>query len=521
MPRIVMIVDEFHNMTQAVSEEQRYKILLENILSEYRALGFTCVFSDQAISTGLHGLTEKARKQIHVRLAMKNDISEIKETLSLDNSLYDDEFNEKTLRMGMGDVIFKQIDDNNRIFVDIYKVIYANQEERQRVMEEAVKYAEEHTIYKKNRFIIDGMNRMDYSTEIIRKYSKEKNIDDERQIPIYLGSPTNLERCFCFHVRKKLGANMMVIGSDNNMRTSVIINTIRSFAMANADKIFIFADENDELFDMYKNDIYNISACIENAKVIHNYSEIGNIVADLVNLIEKRESRRILICWIGLENMIDEFSMYQVRNAISSQKSVSEQKKSENVPQIVYPEVPVELKRISDKDELIEKLNQMIDSGEIDEDTAVYFLTEEEFRRNNENTEAMPSADEMLEELEQEMLEMGISDEEIVHANKVVSTYLEETDDEIYDLRPEIKMLFEKGPRYGIHSLVTYSSARMLSKPRFIDTGDFENRIAFHMSASESSDYFGNSKYASQLDDLTGVYSDGSSIFSTFRPFKL
>jgi hypothetical protein len=90
IPRIIFIIDEFHQMTQAIKNEPRFVQILENILSEYRAVGLSCVFSDQAISDGLRGLTEKGRKQISIRIAMENDASEVRETLSLDNSFYDE-----------------------------------------------------------------------------------------------------------------------------------------------------------------------------------------------------------------------------------------------------------------------------------------------------------------------------------------------------------------------------------------------------------------------------------------------
>ena len=69
--RIIIVIDEFHNLTQAVQQEPKYKTMLENLLSEMRAMGMAFVFCSQTISSGLQGLTEKGKNQIGCRLCMK------------------------------------------------------------------------------------------------------------------------------------------------------------------------------------------------------------------------------------------------------------------------------------------------------------------------------------------------------------------------------------------------------------------------------------------------------------------
>ena len=44
MTRLLIIVDEFHVMSQHAQLETEYKTKLENILSEARALGISCCF---------------------------------------------------------------------------------------------------------------------------------------------------------------------------------------------------------------------------------------------------------------------------------------------------------------------------------------------------------------------------------------------------------------------------------------------------------------------------------------------
>ena len=53
MARILLIIDEFHLMSQQISENMEYSRKLENLLAEGRGAGIVCLFVDQAISQGL------------------------------------------------------------------------------------------------------------------------------------------------------------------------------------------------------------------------------------------------------------------------------------------------------------------------------------------------------------------------------------------------------------------------------------------------------------------------------------
>ena len=124
--RILIVVDEFHNMTQAIAGymgEKDYKKILENLLSEMRAMGMSFLFCSQTIAAGLNGLTEKGRNQIGCRLSMKHqDITEIKETLSLSLSSGIDFESIKYLRQG--ELIYKKV--SNKPGTDPYTLERVN-----------------------------------------------------------------------------------------------------------------------------------------------------------------------------------------------------------------------------------------------------------------------------------------------------------------------------------------------------------------------------------------------------------
>ena len=213
LPRIIFIVDEFHHMTQAIQNEPRYVVILENILSEYRVFGLSCVFSDQAISVGLRGLTEKGKNQISIRIAMENEIPEIRSTLALANNLYDDSMNHRLMNMTEGDVIFKRFSASNQeMILDLYKTIYITKDERSEVIRQANLRAQGNYV-PKDLLIIDGQNRREYEESEVVDFENKQCVDTTRQIPIYMGTPINFAPCFFVFLRKKTAKTKINIHS--------------------------------------------------------------------------------------------------------------------------------------------------------------------------------------------------------------------------------------------------------------------------------------------------------------------
>lgn len=314
LPRVIFAVDEFHQMTQAIRNEPYYVQILENILSEYRAFGLSCVFSDQAISDGLRGFTEKGRKQISIRIAMENDMSEVRETLALDNSLYDDSLKNKILRMSQGDVIFKRFTDDGDIVLDKYKTIYISREERIEVIKRAIRLSAENFLHK-DVLIIDGQTRREYEESVVTDYEQRHSIDLSRQIPIYVGTPVNLDPCFSFGLRKKTDANIMLIGSEDDLRASILLHAIYTFKRQPKTSVVVFAYKTDELYRQYKCQISELLS--DSDLVITELSDVCSNIEKLLSRLNADNEHRTLVCWLGLEEIADELSVQQDKSKVS------------------------------------------------------------------------------------------------------------------------------------------------------------------------------------------------------------
>ena len=467
IPRIILIIDEFHQMTQAIQNEPHYSVILENILSEYRVFGLSCIFSDQAIGTGLRGLTDKGKMQMRTRLAMNNDFSEIRETLALDSSFYNDELKNKMLNMGVGEVAFKRmIEDEageSKPVLDKYKTVFVTREERTDVNEWLRNRTEKP---KEKPLIVDGQHRSNYYQEIIDDYEKLSPLIVDKQISIYVGTPASLNPCFYFALRKKPEGNIMLIGANDELRAAIVYWSIYSFKRQSDSKVYIFANDEDELFMQYKEKYLSLQD--NNCIVSTNIGETCNIIDEISNKLQPGDSK-YLIVWLGLDIITERLTELPEKSKEKTLKQVS----------VV-----------------------------------------------NEKSSVLSAVDNMLADIENWAKEIqgSVSFDEAKVTESQINT--KKTDIDViqenneYNAIPDIQQIMEKGSRYGIFSLVTLASFNLLKYTKFVKTENFEHKIALRMSSDESSNYLTRSTYASGLDDISAVYYDGINV-KTFRPYLI
>ncbi|MDR1164419.1 MAG: hypothetical protein LBO66_00845 [Deltaproteobacteria bacterium] len=455
LPRVIFIVDEFHQMTQAISNNPKYVQILENILSEFRAFGLSCAFSDQAITDGLRGLTEKGRKQISVRIAMENDRTEVAETLALDRSFYDEAFNAKIMKMKQGDVIFKRFSGAGDIILDTCKTIFIDKNERIAIARKAVR--ETGGNYgAKDALIVDGQKRRARDEKAISLFeSKIQLANPSKSTLLHIGTPVTLDPCFYIPLVKKTDSNVMVIGSDDELRVSILINAIKSFKRAANASVRVFAYETDEIYRQYRakisaalgpkdgilTDLYAISQTVENARL----------------LMSHENDKRVLLCWLGLEEIADEYSVCPDKSSAAA------------APTLSQPSA-----RTSALDALTRDIDSLLGVAEA---SAPGGLPND------------PSAGGLKNEL--------------------------------YNACPYIQELFAKGSRFNVYSIVTFSSVKMIRQAKCVKPDNFEHKIALKMTLEDSVNYLGRGEFGAKLDGISAAYYDGSGVTRTFRPYLL
>lgn len=458
LSRVVIIIDEFHVMTNQIQGTD-YAVKLEEFLKEARAAGMICVFSDQVVSVGLRGLTEAGRMQITVRLAMANDdVHEIKEALAMADSK-----NVVIEQMARGEVTVRRaVEEKNRdgqkvraTRIDKEKVIYISDEMRDymcgRIYNEYPK--------RENPIVIDGSRRVKADWNMIDKYDAEKEI--EGRPCLHLGVPSNLDRCFCIALRRNYGQNVMSIGENTDLQASILFHSVESFKRQKHCKIYIMADNGDEIYLKYESQLRKMGK-EENIYLLDDYEKICQMVNQLHQEMYSRRrcqsEEDILVLWLGFDNMALEFSYYPEKKAAAES---TRQKAAVNT------------------DTLMDSMGSMFDKlFETDDFSA-----------------------QKAEELNMEA----------------------ETEEEgtLYNATDDIGELTTEGPKRGIFHFILLPSVLPLKKLRFIKLENFTNKIGFQMDEDSSMNYFGKAKMTKDLSAQQAIYYNGGVIARTFLPYLL
>lgn len=304
-PRLFIVIDEFHEMSQFVAPEIEYKEKLENILREYRAQGITCLMADQTFSTGLSGLTTPAKNQIGLRIAMRNEASpqEIKDTLEVDRALYSDSMQRTISIMSQGEFIMKVYVRNSRgeltdIKLEKFKGLFTKGDDIV-------------PIGKALRSLYKGQ----FKKELLYVNTKEQAVWDDNEpaaldrieplrypnIRLYLGRSATLRPCFGLDIGRQPDENLAIVGGTAYQRWELIASIMQSCDFRNY-KLIVFMAEYSDLMSDYGDDIRNMCSVIPNAELYETTEEWCSKLIDLERIIESRQNTQDLIClFIGLE----------------------------------------------------------------------------------------------------------------------------------------------------------------------------------------------------------------------------
>ena len=305
IPRLFIVIDEFHEMSQFVATEMEYKDKLENILREYRAQGITCLMADQTFSTGLSGLTSAAKNQIGLRIAMRNEASpqEIKDTLEVDRAMYSDSMQHTIAIMSQGEFIMKVYVRNSRgeltdIKLEKFKGLFTKGDDIA-------------PISKALRSLYKGQ----YSKDLLYVNTKEQVYWDDSEpaaldqveplrypnVRLYLGRSATLRPCFGLDIGRQPDENLSIVGGTAYQRWELLASIMKSCKYRNY-KLVVFMAEYSDLMSDFGRDIRDLCNSIPNAELLETMEEWCYKLDELEKVIDNRRNTEELICiFIGLE----------------------------------------------------------------------------------------------------------------------------------------------------------------------------------------------------------------------------
>lgn len=320
IPRIVLIVDEAHKLSQHLAEEPQYKILFENLLSECRALGLSIILSDQAFENSMSGITPKGRNQINVRVAMANSTEEVRAILALDHAQYNEQPLKSDIQsLGQGDAIYKwdeQADIGKTIaHKDKVKVIFTkNEPHRRQIIDKAMVVASNYQ--QKNPWIIDNRERNALTREKNPMEHLSYLSSTPKRIEVVLGKPSSLDESYSIEAVRRRNANFILCADDDDILLSVAYFTAVSFYQQTKAKIFIIAGEDmlPKAFSKYFTQTFGSYVSI--SQTMSAYQKALDQIA--------ASDATSLIIWLGIDEIIDAMQMLEAKPA--KQATVSQPK---------------------------------------------------------------------------------------------------------------------------------------------------------------------------------------------------
>ena len=305
IPRLFIVINEFHEMSQFVAAETDYKDKLENILREYRAQGITCLMADQTFSTGLSGLTSAAKNQIGLRIAMRNEASpqEIKDTLEVDRALYSDSMQHTIAIMSQGEFIMKVYVRNSRgeltdIKLEKFKGLFTKGDDIVPISKALRSLYKGQ--YKKGLLYVNTKEQVPWDDS---EPAALDQIEPLRypNIRLYLGRSATLRPCFGLDLGLQPNENISIVGGTALQRWELIASVMQSCRYKNY-KMLVFMAENSDLMRDYAIDIRKYRLNVPNAELMEDYQSWCNKLEQLESIVNTRQNREDILClFIGLE----------------------------------------------------------------------------------------------------------------------------------------------------------------------------------------------------------------------------
>lgn len=513
MPRLLIVVDEFHRMAQAAQEETEYKVMLENIFAEARSHGIILLLCDQQISNGLAGLSQKSRDLISVRIALRNKVDEIRETLAAESAQITEDVKKMILDTSSGvkgSALYKyeekDKDDEfaNKVIFRNCRGIYATTENRTDVIagisKQYPKFGREKTFY-------IGATRHHMDIKQIKAF--ENNYPQHPDIGerFYIGTPLGIQPCFYFNLKPaESGENILLVGNNHEKRIA-ILKSVLSCAGRYGYTVKILASKASQLYHQNKDFFHSLTQ----AEVITSFPEICKYVGENANRLKRMYSDdedfemestddKVLVIFVGLDEIYGQMEA----SPLSQRAAWTVLSPVQPSPAVATPATDIAPNPMPVSTPQTESAEPATIPDDIDEALAA----------------SISDIDKLLASL------VGGDEPPLPTTVSIPEKFSGPSTSGIkgYNATHDLSVFFSDGWKIGINSMVVVDRGTVFGKMRQVKLdGNFNHRIALVMSPDEAQGFMTKTRTMKKLiddnDSISAVYEYLGGREQCFRPY--
>lgn len=225
MPRVLVIMDEFHELFQNTGDEigKKSSELLERIVRQGAAFGIHLILSSQSYSN-INGIDKAVFDQMAVRIVLK--CSKADANMLLDNG--STEIDQISID-DPGRAVYNS-EAGNKEYNSHFRVAYIDPSKHrgmlQEISDDTQRYADAD---KPTRILLSNIEDNSYSI-----FNQFENYSEEHcKVPgrLYIGEPLTIENNLHMELVRARYANMLIIGSESETARSMFAFTILSLAI--------------------------------------------------------------------------------------------------------------------------------------------------------------------------------------------------------------------------------------------------------------------------------------------------
>lgn len=322
MPRILIVVDEFHKMSNHIMGIPEYKRKLAELLREMRAMGMTFLLADQTCGVGLQGLSADALLQLTCRMAMRTTDAEYNAVFNITNAkdlVQTQDKYEITLQRQI-----TQIDSLGKPTVRIYyercKTLYVSPDLRDDIAQRSISM---YGAAKDPTFVLEA-DRTAADWELITQ--EEAKFATQRGISVYMGIPVTLKKFFSFRLLANYGENVVNVVPKDEVLSSFFVTQLENIRRQGEYDAYIIADENDSLFCMCEAWLNEQAALDPHIHIVTYIGDICDTICQLRDtMILRRRMRnynRVAIFWMGLFDISREMNFLPTARPSNRKQSI-------------------------------------------------------------------------------------------------------------------------------------------------------------------------------------------------------